>query len=717
VSDLFNIKPDLGSPAPVSKGEESTAQAFKPSTPPKSAKEFNNLLKEAPAADQKNLPQAKAEGKVNNPYVAKTEQQQKFVQETTQPAVDPRTNQIPTIVKESKVAPRLGKEQTIAPSEEPRARPYVEKAPEDKKTLETKERQQVASSLFDLSKDKREQTYAREVPEEEIIPLISKRESKTELPTPQLPEDERDLPKALPKDSNIIHDKGSLVARVREQVGSEMTQPIADKDPKNKADHGKQGIEIVSKDEKPPVLYQHPDVKSKETSQNAEKEVPTSQDKPLEAKEVQIKPKDNKETPIRERPVQAKDKLPEQAKENKVELPEQAKENRELPKGELPAQAKDKLPEQAKDNKVELPNQAKENRELPKGELPTQAKDNKVEPHNLEKPVAEAVERPKEPVIKTEPKQNGEIGQLQDDTALEQASEPAAMRQGEDKIAQGLREIAINLAPPEMLENAQSRVLSAEELRADHAPIQQKAEEGNLAAFTPLPNNLKPIEIPIAKKVGKDGKHYIVAFVGDKQVQLQVPQRRDLSIFNLGNKDAQKSPLPAPRNVEEILVIPINLFALGLNAPLAAHAAGGMIKEVEVPKNIQEIVEQIVSRLETVKTPGRVETIIHLHNIPKFENVKVTVTSYKSATHEINIKFDNLTQEAKNILDDGNNRSALKHALDQKGYTVHMITTTTYEEPRQFGTGNLGQSRDSRNESQHDEQERERERQEHERQQ
>ena len=42
----------------------------------------------------------------------------------------------------------------------------------------------------------------------------------------------------------------------------------------------------------------------------------------------------------------------------------------------------------------------------------------------------------------------------------------------------------------------------------------------------------------------------------------------------------------------------------------------------------------------------------------------------------------NLTQEAKNLLDNIGNRSALDSALDQKGYTMHMITTTTLVDNR-----------------------------------
>jgi len=155
--------------------------------------------------------------------------------------------------------------------------------------------------------------------------------------------------------------------------------------------------------------------------------------------------------------------------------------------------------------------------------------------------------------------------------------------------------------------------------------------------------------------------------------------------------------------------------------PKAAPVGEAPVKPeaVPVPKTVQDIVNQIVEgvrKVQTVKTPSEVNTTITLNHPGNFEGVRVTVTSYKSAAKEINVKFENLTQQAKETLDLGVNRTALHQALDQKGYTVHMIVTSTYTESRPVEPGRpegRGSQQEGGRESAEDEQgreERERER-------
>lgn len=94
---------------------------------------------------------------------------------------------------------------------------------------------------------------------------------------------------------------------------------------------------------------------------------------------------------------------------------------------------------------------------------------------------------------------------------------------------------------------------------------------------------------------------------------------------------------------------------------------------------IKALADQLIDHLRIVTDKTQVDTTIQLKAPPLLEGATVTITSYTTARGEFNISFENLTQQAKNMLDMAPNRLALHDALDQKGYTIHMVTTTTVE--------------------------------------
>ena len=118
-----------------------------------------------------------------------------------------------------------------------------------------------------------------------------------------------------------------------------------------------------------------------------------------------------------------------------------------------------------------------------------------------------------------------------------------------------------------------------------------------------------------------------------------------------------------------------------------------------------EIMEQLVDKLYIVEKQGDTDTTITLRHPPLFEGAKLIVKSFDSAKGEFNLKFEGLTQQGKAILDLPDNQNALRMALDQKGYVVHIMTTTTYDES-QIG---LKEEAYARGEREGEEQQRERE--------
>lgn len=96
--------------------------------------------------------------------------------------------------------------------------------------------------------------------------------------------------------------------------------------------------------------------------------------------------------------------------------------------------------------------------------------------------------------------------------------------------------------------------------------------------------------------------------------------------------------------------------------------------------HIQDIIDQMVDKVVEMKDQGRTETTITLKHPPLFAGADLIVTAFDSAKGEFNLTFQNLTQAAKHILDMHANQQSLLLALEQKGYAVHIVTTTTLVE-------------------------------------
>lgn len=105
-------------------------------------------------------------------------------------------------------------------------------------------------------------------------------------------------------------------------------------------------------------------------------------------------------------------------------------------------------------------------------------------------------------------------------------------------------------------------------------------------------------------------------------------------------------------------------------------------EKVEPTVNLQAVIDQLVEKVVEIKVNDRTETTITLKHPGIFKDANIVVTSFDSAKGEFNISFENLTQQAKNILDMQINKESLLDALEKKGYAVHILTTTTVNESR-----------------------------------
>lgn len=91
---------------------------------------------------------------------------------------------------------------------------------------------------------------------------------------------------------------------------------------------------------------------------------------------------------------------------------------------------------------------------------------------------------------------------------------------------------------------------------------------------------------------------------------------------------------------------------------------------------IQELVEKLIDKLVILETKGQTDTTLTLSS-GTFKGVVVVISQFDSANGQLNLSFENLTQQAKALLDAQPNREQLMTALSEKGYIVQQMTTTT----------------------------------------
>jgi hypothetical protein len=93
--------------------------------------------------------------------------------------------------------------------------------------------------------------------------------------------------------------------------------------------------------------------------------------------------------------------------------------------------------------------------------------------------------------------------------------------------------------------------------------------------------------------------------------------------------------------------------------------------------SLQQIVDQIVDSLYILKRDGQTETVVMLKHPPELTGSELVLTSFSQAKGEFNIAIHNLTQAGQLFLEQNNIKLGLRQALEEHGYAVHIITTTT----------------------------------------
>ena len=164
-----------------------------------------------------------------------------------------------------------------------------------------------------------------------------------------------------------------------------------------------------------------------------------------------------------------------------------------------------------------------------------------------------------------------------------------------------------------------------------------------------------------------------------------------------------KSPIAPPTG---------QMFSLFAQSPKTPTAVVTETPTPPVPQLSQAdriaLIEQIASQIVTVTTKDLRETIIDIKYPPLFAGSRLTVSQYQQAPGEFNLTFENLSPQARKVLESELQQNTLQHALLDKGYKIQVVqiqipeqkpfiyetpvtTTTTSSRDQQSSSGETGQ--------------------------
>lgn len=145
--------------------------------------------------------------------------------------------------------------------------------------------------------------------------------------------------------------------------------------------------------------------------------------------------------------------------------------------------------------------------------------------------------------------------------------------------------------------------------------------------------------------------------------------------------DEGKTPTRFPQ--ESIDLTYVNPLALSTKA--ISEVGDQKLEQASSSKlTMQQLVDAVVKAIATAESQGKTDTVVTLKHPPMFAGSNIVLTSFESAKGEFNIRFENLTQQAKAFMDMQQNQDSLLSTLQQKGYAVHIVVATTQIETPQI---------------------------------
>lgn len=121
--------------------------------------------------------------------------------------------------------------------------------------------------------------------------------------------------------------------------------------------------------------------------------------------------------------------------------------------------------------------------------------------------------------------------------------------------------------------------------------------------------------------------------------------------------------------------------SMGIGSALVNAISADKVQQKEpVASPIHDIVTELIDKLVRIETKGQTDTVVTINKPGIFKDAIIVISEFQSANGQLNLAFENLRNEAKNLLDSQPNRDLLFEQLKEKGYVVNQFITTTITE-------------------------------------
>ena len=95
---------------------------------------------------------------------------------------------------------------------------------------------------------------------------------------------------------------------------------------------------------------------------------------------------------------------------------------------------------------------------------------------------------------------------------------------------------------------------------------------------------------------------------------------------------------------------------------------------------MHQVISKVVEAIQVIEKSGLTETVVSLRYPPILEGATLTLSTNGDANKAFGIAFSSLTEAGKAFLDMRVTKDSLTHALEQQGFVVNSLTTTTLKE-------------------------------------
>lgn len=152
------------------------------------------------------------------------------------------------------------------------------------------------------------------------------------------------------------------------------------------------------------------------------------------------------------------------------------------------------------------------------------------------------------------------------------------------------------------------------------------------------------------------------------------------SIYSpLFNDKKEEHKISTKFNQEQPDLAYVNPMHMNIQASSSAFVQTATVPRPVMHPDTELLFTQMVDKMTTLSNEGKTDTNMVLKHPPLFEGATLKITSFQSARGEFNISFENLKPEALKLFQASS--EGLKTAMQNKGFTIHIISATTVDTP------------------------------------